>query len=150
VPSPTVLADGVTKVYLDAPYVSVRWEAQGQWVVAEWKGWANSSEFRAAQETTLQAIQENQAVRLLLDMRLQKLVLVEDERWVRESLLPRFAIAGIRWGALVVPVNNLAAAILAEITKTPPAGEGQRKQFADIDEAKRWLLSMGDRTGQAA
>lgn len=142
---PTELADGGTKVYLDAPYVSVRWEAQGQWVVAEWKGLATSSDFRAAQETTLQAIQENRAVRFLLDSRRAKLVRVEDEVWVREELLPRFALAGIRWGAFVVPVNALASAILADITKKPPTGEGTRRQFADIDEAKRWLLTRPDR-----
>jgi hypothetical protein len=34
---------------------------------------------------------------------------------------------------MVVPANKLAAVILADITKTPPLGESQRKQFADID-----------------
>ena len=73
---------------------------------------------------------------------------LEDERWVREELLPRFAFAGIRWGAFVAPSNQLAAVILADITKNPPTGAGERKQFVDIDEAKRWLLST--RVGEAS
>jgi hypothetical protein len=91
--------------------------------------------------STLRAIGENHALRFLLDARNAKLVIAEDERWIWEDLLPRFALAGIRWTAVVVPANQLAAIMLADITETPPSGELQREQFGTLDEAEAWLSS---------
>ena len=88
---PTSAAHGADAqvVYLDEPYASVRWE--DQCVVMEMKGFANSTQFRATQEALLLAIIENGAQRLLSDIRHAKVVLVEDERWLVEDMLPRLA-----------------------------------------------------------
>jgi hypothetical protein len=131
--------NGVTKVYLDTPYVSVRWEGDRQWVVAEWKAWASSADYRAAQETTLTAVNENQASRFLVDALHARLVLVDDERWVRESLIPRFALTGLRWIAMVMPLNPLAHAILTDVDKTPRNGDTERRYYGNLEEAKAWL-----------
>lgn len=133
---------GFTKVYLDAPYASVRWESHAQWVVAEWKAWASSADFRAAQETTLRAVQENRALRFLADTRNARLVLVEDERWMCEDLIPRLALAGIRWTAVVTPENKLTKLIAADVGKTQRSGS-QSQHFGTLDEAKEWLR-IGD------
>ena len=116
---PVATSGGYTRVYLDAPYASVRWVSQGQWVVAEWKATASSADFRAAQETTLRAIQENHASRFLADTRNARLILVEDERWMCDDLIPRYAQTDLRWTAIVNPVNSLARLIATEVAKTP-------------------------------
>jgi hypothetical protein len=41
--SPAAISGHQTKLYLDAPYASIRWEGQGQWVVAEWKAYRRGS-----------------------------------------------------------------------------------------------------------
>jgi hypothetical protein len=96
---------------------------------------------------TLRAIRENRALRFPLDARNAKLVVAEDERWAREDLIPPFALAGIRWTAMVTPVNQVAGFILADITKTPPSGELKRKQFGTLDEAQTWLSVVGGGDG---
>jgi hypothetical protein len=137
----TTVGPDLAKVYLDAAYASVRWEADTQRVVTEWKAWARSDEFRAVMETTLRAIRENDALRFLLDTRNAKLVLPEDERWIQEDLLPRFGTTGLRWTAIVIPANQLAQAILGDLMKTSPSGAIQRGQFGTLTEAHEWLTS---------
>jgi hypothetical protein len=132
-----------TKVYLDAPFASVRWEGDGRWVVVEWRTWASSSEFRAVQETALAAVQEKRASRFLVNAQNARLIVSEDERWTRDDLIPRRERAGIRWTAIVAPVNKLAWIIYADLAKTPRSEVFQRAQFATLDEAKAWLSTMG-------
>ena len=126
-------------VYLDEPYASVRWE--DQCVVMEMKGFANSTQFRATQEALLLAIIENGAQRLLTDIRHAKLVLVEDERWLVEDMLPRLARTSLRFTALVMPQNQLALVIATDLTNAarPLDGTSVSEQFGSVDEAKTWL-----------
>ena len=130
-------------VYLDEPYASVRWE--DQCVVMEMKGYANSTQFRATQETLLLAVTENGAQRLLSDIRFAKLVLVEDERWLVEDLLPRLARTRLRYSALVMPQNQLALVIATDLTNAaqPPDGISVSEQFGSVDAAKAWLSTVG-------
>ena len=134
---------GLTNVYLDARYASIRWEAEGQWILTEWKGWATSPEFRMVQERTLGAIAENHALLFLLDVRNLKVVLAGDAKWVRDSVVPRFALAGLRRIATVLPSNRLIRADLFDVTRTPASGELQRSDFRTLEEAKEWLSFAG-------
>ena len=136
-------AAGVSKVYLDTPYVLVRWEAQGQWVLAEWKGSGTTPQFRAAQEMTLVAIHENDALRFLADTRKAMPVLGEDRRWLEASMIPRFAVSGVRWLATVLPLDQLVRASLANVSKTPPSSILRRADFGTLEEAKTWLSVVG-------
>jgi hypothetical protein len=130
-----------TKVYLDAPYVSVRWESPGQWVFVQWMTWANSPDFRAAQEIVLEAIQETRTSRLLLDHSDAKLVLVDDERWIVESWLPRLAVTGVRWTAVIDPVNKLAKTIADDLAKATRINRSQTIHFESLETARSWLSS---------
>jgi hypothetical protein len=134
---------GLSKVYLDARYASIRWEAEGQWVVTEWKGRATGPEFRMVQERTLGAIAENHALLFLLDVRNLKVVLSEDAIWVRDHVVPRFALAGLRRLATVLPSDRLMRSSLVDVTKTPPSSELQRADFGTLEEAKAWLSFAG-------
>jgi hypothetical protein len=134
---------GPSKVYLDAPYASIRWEAEGQWVLTEWKRRATGPEFRMVQERTLGAIAENHASRFLLDVRNLKVVLAGDAKWVRDSVVPRFKRAGLRRIATVLPSNRLIRADLFDVTRTPASGELQRADFGTLEEARAWLSFVG-------
>jgi hypothetical protein len=134
-----------TNVFLDAPYGSVRWDDHEQWVVSEVRGWANSTEFRAMQETTLRAVQAKRASRLLVDGRNAKVVVMEDERWLSEIMIPRLALAGVRWTAFVTPVNALAQAISLDIAKSSRIDGATSEHFGNLDAAKAWLSLRGER-----
>ena len=136
-------AAGSARVYLDTPYVSIRWEAQWQWVIVEWKGSGTTPEFRAAQERSLLAIHENHALRFLSNARNADPVLGEDKRWLEDYIVPRFAVSGVRWLATVVPADQLARVSLARVVKTPATGTFAREEFRILDDAKVWLAFVG-------
>lgn len=128
-------------VYVDEPYASVRWE-EGI-VIMEWKGFANSAQFRATQEAVLLAVYENGAQRLLCDIRHGKVVLVQDERWVVEDMVPRLARTGLRFTAVVMPENQLALVIATDLTNAtrPRDGTSVSEQFGSVAEGLIWLRS---------
>ena len=141
---PTAAEPGaVSRVYLDSPYASIRWEPEQQWVTVEWRGSASTPEFRAAHETTLAAIHDNQALRFLADLRQAGQVLGEDKRWLEEQIVPRFAVSGVRWLATVMPAEQVARASLAKVARTPPSDQLQRAEFRILDDAKVWLSFVG-------
>jgi hypothetical protein len=141
-PATTTDNTGTTHVYMDEPYASVRWE--GKWVAVEMRGYAASAEFRAVQEMVWLAVVEQAAYRLLADIRGAKVMLVEDQRWMVENLLPRLGLAGIRFTALVTPENQLARAITTDMTKAPRSGTWPSEPFESLEDAKAWLSSKRD------
>jgi len=52
-------------LYLDEPWVSIRWDDAHHCVYTEWKAFANSAEFRAALMTALDAIKETGSSRAI-------------------------------------------------------------------------------------
>src|SRR6266850_1926134 len=96
-PAPAPQGD---KVYLDTPYVLIRWDGSGQWVYVKWKAWANSDEYRAAQEAVILALRENHASRNLVDSTDARVVSDEDQQWLVENWMGRAEAAGRRWTAI--------------------------------------------------
>src|ERR1700694_5853885 len=93
-----------------------------QWVVLEIRARASSKDFRYGMEMCLHALEVTQATRLLMDLRKMRLVLVDDERWLAQDLLPRFATTALKRMAVVRPENALARAIVADLAKPRPTG----------------------------
>jgi hypothetical protein len=130
------------KVYLDAPYVSVRWVSAGRWVQVEWKAWANSSEYRAAHETVLLAIRENRASKNLIDAMNARVISDADQRWLIEDWIPRAIAAGRRWTALVLPKSALGRTISENIDKLPRPNRTKVQYFQTVEEAAAWLSTV--------
>jgi hypothetical protein len=140
-PATAVRTAVLDKVYLDAPHVSVRCERQ--LLVVEWRAWANSVDRRRAQQTSLRAAEVSRATQLLVDARNMRLVLVDDERWWSEVMLPRLTTTEIRWIAVVVPANQLAEVSVDDMAETRRRGVAESRHFGTIDEARAWLSSKG-------
>ena len=130
------------KVYLDVPYVLVRWVGDGRWVHVEWKAWANSSEYRAAHEMVLLALRENRASRNLIDATHERVVTDDDQRWLIENWIPRAAAAGRRCTAIVMPKSALGKTISENIDKRPRHSLSKVAYFATVDEAATWLSTV--------
>jgi hypothetical protein len=135
-------APDADKSYLDAPYVSVRWIASGQWVLVEWKAWANSAEYRAAHETVLIALKENRASKNLIDASAARVVSDGDQKWLIESWIPRASAAGRRWTAVVMPTRPLARTISENIDKGPSLNLGTVEYFQSVEAAATWLSTV--------
>jgi len=75
-------------LYLDEPWVSIRWDDAHHCVHTEWKAFANSAEFRAALMRALDAIKETGSSRYLSDTRKVKVVVHADQAWANEVWIP--------------------------------------------------------------
>jgi hypothetical protein len=133
----TSLAD---RVYCDEAYVSIRWNSSGGWVIAEWKGWANSSELRAAYEQALLAVVDNRASKWLLDGRELRAVVEADQRWLADDWVPRMRGAGVRHTAIVRPKSEIATVGIERVQATHNLNSQQRRVFTTLEEAEEWLL----------
>ena len=129
-------------MYCDEPYIAIRWESEGPWVIVEWKAWATSQEHRAAYEKGLLAVTDNHATMWLVDARAMRAVVAEDQHWLATYFVPRLARAGIRKTALVRPKSEVAALASDNVVRDHPIDADQRRSFTTLDEAKAWLRSV--------
>jgi hypothetical protein len=127
-------------VYFNAPGVaSVRWDDEGQFVLVEWEGWANSTEFAALLDAEIRALRQHHGSRLLADCRRQKVLNPEDQDRANQDWLPRALAVGLKRFAVVLPSSGLAEVNLKNSLGKAPAGALDVAYFATVDEAREWL-----------
>ena len=130
------------KVYLDTPYVLVRWDGHGPWVFVKWKGWANSTEYRAAQERVIDALRENHGSRNLIDSTDSRVISAEDQKWLIDDWMPRAVAAGRRTTAIVLPKRALGRTIAENIDKYPRSNSTKIAYFETVEDAAAWLSTV--------
>jgi hypothetical protein len=130
------------KVYLETPYVLVRWDGDGPWVHVQWKAWAKSPEYREAQEMVILALRENHASRNLIDSKESRVVSEEDQQWLVEDWMPRAVAAGRRWTAIVLPASPLGRTIAENIDKHPQSSLTTVQHFETVEDAAAWLSTV--------
>ena len=135
------VSDG-NKIYRDTPYVLISWEGPGKWVYVKWKAWANSSEYRAAQELVIVALRENHTSQNLIDSTDGRVVSGEDQKWLVEAWIPRASAAGRRWTAIVLPTSALGRTITENIDKHPRSRLLNVEHFETVEEAAAWLSTV--------
>jgi hypothetical protein len=131
-----------SKVYLDTPYILVRWDGDGPWVYVKWKGWADSPEYRAAQEVVIVALRENHASRNLIDSKESRVVSDKDQEWLIKDWMPRAVAAGRRWTAIVLPRSPLGRTIAENIDKHPRSTSTEVAHFETVEDAAAWLSTV--------
>ena len=72
----------------DQPWLSIHWDAEHDCVHAEWKGFANSAQFRAGTTKILDTIKARGSASLVSDNRRLEGVINEDQLWIRDSWTP--------------------------------------------------------------
>lgn len=88
-------------VYVDEPWLFMRWDEVHQIVHSEWRGFANSAELRAGLVRGLEAINDHHALGYLTDTRKVRVVVRNDQDWIRETWLPLAIKAGLKRIAVV-------------------------------------------------
>lgn len=130
------------RIYVDKPYVSIRWVSDGGWVLVEWKEWADSAEYRAAHETILMAIRENHASKNLIDATHARVVSAEDQEWLINNWIPRAVAAGRRSTAVVMPKSALGRTISENIDREARSGVSRVEYFDTAVNAAAWLSTV--------
>jgi hypothetical protein len=129
------------EVYLDAPYLSIRWRSVPRILYAEWKGFATSSEFRAGLLTGIRAIRQRHVTGYVSDARKAKLVLPEDERWSREVWLPQAVGAGLKRMAIVTATAGLGKMAYDDAATAMDSHGLSMRTFDSVAAATAWALT---------
>lgn len=129
------------EVYLDAPYLSIRWRSIPQILYAEWKGFATSAEFRSALLTGVSAIRERHIFGYVSDARKAKVVLAEDEKWAREVWLPQAVAAGLKRMAIVTASTGLGKMAYEDAAAAMDSHGLSMRTFDSVASATTWALT---------
>jgi len=135
------IAKAGDEVYLDKPYLTIRWRSIPQILYAEWKGFATSAEFRAALLTGVRAIRERHIVGYVSDARMAKLVLPEDEKWARDVWLPQAVDAGLKRMAIVTASAGLGKMAYEDAATAMDSHGLSMRTFDSVASATTWALT---------
>lgn len=135
---------GPEGVYLDEPWVSIRWDGVHQCVFTEWKGFANSAEFRVALMRALDAIRDHRGVVYLSDTRKVKVVVHKDQDWVNQVWIPLLAATGVKRFALVTAGSGLGKATVEDVIERVDNKGLLMRHFDSLSAARSWLAEITD------
>jgi len=126
-------------LYLNLPWVSIRWDDVHQYVHTEWKAFANSIEFRAALMSALDAIRARGAVAYLSDTRMVKVVVYEDQVWANEVWVPLLVHAGLKRFAVVTAASGLGKLNVEDVIDMVDNRGLLMRSFDSVERARTWL-----------
>jgi hypothetical protein len=129
-------ADG--DVYVNEPWLYMWWDGATSCVRSEWKGFANSAEFRAGVMKGLEAIRERHATAYVSDTRAVKVIVQDDQRWARDVVAPLMAAAGLKRMAAVVANGGLGKVTVEEVLRMVTIEGMLVRSFHSMPEAMRW------------
>ena len=73
------------EVFLDEPWLSIRWDLRRKCVYAEFKSFANSDEFRTGTMKILDVLRDRRPTLLISDNRRLEGVGDHDQLWIRDT-----------------------------------------------------------------
>jgi hypothetical protein len=126
-------------VFSNEPWLSIAWDPDHRCVYAEWKGFANSVEFRASTMRILDAIKERNASSLISDNRRLEGVADQDQLWIRDSWVPVAVAAGITRIAVVLARRGLGKIASEEILSQIGGAPFATRTFTTVSEATEWV-----------
>src|ERR1700730_10460640 len=95
-------------VYVDERWLLMRWDSEQECLLAEWKGFATSAEFRGALLKAIDVIRERNGTGFVTDTRKLELVSDADQRWLMTTWPPLAIAAGLKRLAIVMAKTGLS------------------------------------------
>ena len=121
------------EIYADYPYLAIRWDPLHNCVYAEFKGFANSGEFRAG---TLK----------ISDNRRLEGVAEHDQLWLRDTWMPDAVSAGVKRIAVVLAESGLGRVASEDIIRTFGKTRFVTRTFDSLVEAMAWIAETEKKT----
>jgi len=140
--SKTLCIKPANAVYVDEPYVSIRWDSLHKHVLSEWKGFANSEELRAALLKGIQAITDNRAAAYVSDARKLKVIVHEDQRWIQETWMPIALQAGLKRLAFVTADTGLGRLTVQDVVVLVDHHGLESRTFSSLAAARQWVAQV--------
>jgi hypothetical protein len=128
-------------VYADTHYLSIRLDPSHRCVIAEFKGFATSVEFRAGTMRILDAIRDRHADSLISDNRKLEVVVDADQLWIRDTWVAQAVDAGLRRIAVVLAKQGLGRFASEEMISQLPDATFTTRTFDSVEEAIKWIAA---------
>jgi len=129
-------------IYVDEPYLSIRWDSVNNLVHAEWRAFANSAEFRAGLTKGIQAIRDHRAVAYVSDSRKVKVIVDEDQRWIKETWLPLATKAGLKRIGFVIADTGLGRLCVQDVANLCADHGLASRTFPTLEAARKFVSEV--------
>jgi hypothetical protein len=129
-------------VYVDEPYLSIRWDGIHHHVFSEWKAFANSTELRTSLLKGIRAIREHTATAYVSDARKVKVIIHDDQKWIKETWMPLAIRAGLRRIAFVTAATGLGKLTIEDVSVLVDQDGLQSRTFDSIAAARQWVAEV--------
>ena len=126
-------------LYVDEPYLSIRWDSLHQHVHSEWRAFATSAELRPALLKGIKAIKDHKAVAYVSDARKVKVVVHEDQKWIKEHWMPLAVEAGLKRIAFVTAATGLGKLTVEDLVPMVSGDRLQSRTFDSMAAARKWV-----------
>lgn len=135
----TLIIKPPNDVYVDEPYLTIRWDKVHHHVLSEWRAFANSDELRTSLLKGIQAIRDNRAAAYVSDARKIKVIIHEDQRWIKEKWMPLAQEAGLKRLAFVTAPTGLGKLTIEDVSGLVDHEELQSRTFDSMSAARQWV-----------
>jgi hypothetical protein len=105
----------------------------------EWKGFANSAEFRVGVMKALKAIRDKHAASMVSDTRKLEVIANEDQLWIRDTWVPLAVAAGLKRSAVVMATRGLGKLTVEEVLRQVGDRAFVTRTFDSLVEAMSWV-----------
>ncbi len=130
-------------MYVDEPYLSIRWDGVHRHVHTEWRAFANSAELRAGLLKGVRAIREHSAAAYVSDARKVKVIVHDDQKWVKEIWMPLAIQAGLKRLAFVTAATGLGKLTIEDIAGLVDDHGGlHSRTFDSMAAARQWVSEV--------
>jgi hypothetical protein len=129
----------VDGVYVDQPWLLMRWDDAHKVVHSEWRAFANSAELRVGLLRGLDAIKDHHALGYLTDTRKVKVVVREDQLWIQQTWIPLAIAAGLKRVAVITATRGLGKLTVEEVVGMTEDQSLESCTFESAEAAWRWV-----------
>ncbi|MBW3545578.1 MAG: hypothetical protein KY428_08295 [Bacteroidetes bacterium] len=127
------------KLY-DKPYLVIEYNASKKLLIQNWKGFANSAQFREGIEKSIEIFKQRSVMRLLSNTKESALVKKEDTDWAATYAVGQMLQHGLKTMAFIIPTNAFTQMSVKNFSGLA-GGVLQQQFFDDIDKAFEWLTN---------
>jgi hypothetical protein len=131
----------VHRVYIDEPFLLMRWDDEHKCVFVQWRSVATSAQFRDVLTKVLAVARDNHACRFVSDTRNLELITDQDQRWMLNTWAPLAIEAGLQKVAVVIAQHWLGRMGIERIFNGQPDASDQlrSRKFDSVTGALLWV-----------
>lgn len=138
----TLIIKPTDDVYVDEPYLSIRWDGIHNHVFSEWRAFANSTELRTSLLKGIRAIREHSATAYVSDARKVRVIIHDDQKWIQEIWMPLAIRAGLRRIAFVTAATGLGKLTIEDVSVLVDEHGLQSRTFDSMAAARQWVAEV--------